>query len=213
MWAMTAAPLRLVVADDHPVVRSGLRRILETEGWDVVAEAGDVDQVRRMVLGHKPDVLLLDLNMQGESSLDAIADLLERSPDTRIVILTMQAEPAYARDSLRAGASGYVLKESAEEELVTAVRAAAEGRRYVHPRIGGMLATLDDVRSQDDLTPREREVLHLLALGHTNAEIAEQLFLSRRTVETHRANVQRKLDLTTRADLTHYALENGLLTA
>ena len=207
--------IRFVLVDDHEVVRGGLRRVLEAQpGWSVEAEAGDMDRALRAVLGHKPDILVLDLNLAGVSSLEYIPELLERSPATRIVILTMQTEPAYARDAMRAGASAYVLKESAEDELVTAVRAAAEGKTYLNPRVGATIAAEPLASEADDeLTPREQEILRLLALGHTNAEIAEQLFLSRRTVETHRASIQRKLDLSTRAELTQYAIEHNLLEA
>jgi two-component system response regulator NreC len=212
---LEADNLRFVLVDDHEVVRSGLRRVLEAQpGWSVEAEAGDIDRALRAVLGHKPDILVLDLNLGGVSSLEYIPELLERSPATRIVVLTMQTEPAYARDALRAGASAYVLKESAEDELVTAVKAAAEGKTYLNPRVGAMIAT-EPVGSEADgeLTPREQEILTLLALGHTNGEIADQLFLSRRTIETHRATIQRKLDLSTRAELTRYAIEHKLLEA
>jgi two-component system, NarL family, response regulator NreC len=195
------------------VVRAGLRHVLEAQpGWTVEAEAGDIDRALRATLGYKPDVLILDLNLGGVSALEYIPALLERSPQTRIVVLTMQTEPAYARDALRSGASAYVLKESAEDELVTAVKAAAEGRTYLNPRVGAMIATQATESEADrDLTQREQEILHLLALGHTNGEIADQLFLSRRTIETHRANIQRKLDLSTRAELTRYAIEHNLL--
>jgi two-component system response regulator NreC len=204
--------IRLVLVDDHEVVRSGLRRVLEAQpGWSVEAEAGDIDRALRAVLGHKPDVLILDLNLGGVSSLEYIPELLERSPGTRIVVLTMQTEPAYARDALRAGASAYVLKEAAEDELVTAVKAAAEGKTYLNPRVGAMIAAEPVESAADgDLSKREQEIVHLLALGHTNGEIAEQLFLSRRTIETHRANIQRKLDLSTRAELTRYAIDHKL---
>ena len=210
---METKPIRLVLVDDHEVVRGGLRRVLEAQpGWSVEAEVGDIERALRATLGHKPDVLILDLNLAGVSSLEYIPELLERSPATRIVVLTMQTEPAYARDALRAGASAYVLKEAAEEELVTAVRAAAEGRTYLTPRVGAMIAAAPEAGEADDeLTGREQEVLRLLARGHTNAEIGELLFLSRRTIESHRGNIQRKLDLTTRAELTNYALEHKLL--
>jgi two-component system, NarL family, response regulator NreC len=210
-----AESIRFVLVDDHEIVRGGLRRVLEAQpGWSVEAEAGDIDRALRAVLGHKPDILVLDLNLAGVSSLEYIPQLLERSPATRIVVLTMQTEPAYARDALRAGASAYVLKESAEDELVTAVKAASEGKTYLNPRVGAMIAA-EPVGSEADgeLTPREQEILKLLALGHTNGEIAEQLFLSRRTIETHRASIQRKLDLSTRAELTGYAIEHNLLEA
>lgn len=211
--ATGTASIRLVLVDDHEIVRGGLRRVLEAQsGWSVDAEAGDIDRALRAMLGHKPDVLILDLNLAGVSSLSYIPELLERSPGTRIIVLTMQTEPAYARDALRAGASAYVLKEAAEDELVTAVRAAHEGHTYLNPRIGAMLAAESSKGDADrELTDREQEILTLLALGHTNGEIADQLFLSRRTIETHRANIQRKLDLGTRAELTRYALEHKLL--
>ena len=207
--------LRFVLVDDHEVVRGGLRRVLEAQpGWSVEAEAGDIDHALRAVLGHKPDILVLDLNLAGISSIEYIPKLLERSPKTRIVVLTMQTEPAYARDALRAGARAYVLKESAEDELVTAVKAAADGKTYLNPRVGAMIAAEPEGSEADgELTPREQEILRLLALGHTNGEIAEQLFLSRRTIETHRASIQRKLDLSTRAELTRYAIEHNLLEA
>jgi two-component system response regulator NreC len=208
-------PVRLVLVDDHEVVRSGLRRVLEAQpGWSVEAEAGDIERALRAVLGHKPDVLVLDLNLGGVSSIEYIPEFLERSPATRIVVLTMQTEPAYAREAIRAGASGYVLKESAEAELVVAIEAAAKGEIYLTPRVGAMIAA-EPISSETDgdLTTREEEILRLLALGHTNNEIADQVFLSRRTVETHRANIQRKLDLSTRAELTRYAIEHKLLEA
>lgn len=206
--------IRIVLVDDHAVVRAGLRRLLEAQpGWSVEAEAGELDRALRAVLGHKPDVLVLDLNLRGDWTMRAIPDFLQRSPHTRIVVLTMQTEPAYARDALRSGAVAYVLKEAADSELVAAVRAAAEGQTYLDPRVGALLAAepARDAGGDDELSEREQEVLRLLARGHTNAEIAELLFLSRRTVESHRASVQRKLALSTRAELTRHALEHGLL--
>jgi two-component system response regulator NreC len=209
------APITIVLADDHAVVRSGLRMVLEREpGFEVVSEAGDADAALRTVLGHKPSVLVLDLNMPGTlSSLDAIPRVAEVSPDTRVVVLTMQEDPEFARRSLRAGAAAYVLKEAADDELVDAVRSVASGGTYLNPRLGAMLAAAPPERSgpPDDLTERELEVLRLIALGHTNAEIAQSLFLSVRTVETHRAHIQRKLSRSTRAELVRYALDHGLV--
>jgi two-component system response regulator NreC len=206
-------PTRIVIADDHAVVRSGLRMLLDAEeDLEVVAEAGDVDSARRYLRGHKPAVLILDLNMPGEPSLPAIPELREEFPDTQIVVLTMQDDPAFAREAMRAGALGYVLKEAADAELVEAVRAAAAGSTYLHPRLGARLAAEPEKDAhKDDLTEREREVLKLIALGHTNSEVAEQLFLSVRTVESHRAHIQQKLRLQTRAELVRYALDNGLI--
>jgi two-component system response regulator NreC len=208
-----ADPLRIVIADDHSVVRRGLRQLLESEaGLEVVAEAEDVDGARRYVRGHKPDVLVLDLNMPGGSTLEAIPAIRDESPDTRIVILTMQNEPAYAREALSAGVLGYVLKEAADTELVEAVRRAAAGDTYLNPRLGARVAAEPPPGPPDGLSEREVEVLRMIALGHTNAEIAEALFLSVRTVETHRAHIQQKLRLGSRSELVHYALEHGLVT-
>ncbi|MBA2349174.1 MAG: response regulator transcription factor [Solirubrobacterales bacterium] len=209
------ASIRIVLADDHRVVRSGLRLLLGgEEGIEVVAEVGDVDATLRAVLGHKPDVLVLDLNMPGTmTSLEALPVVRERSPGTATVVLTMQEDPEYARRALRGGALGYVLKEAADSELVEAVTRAARGESYLNPSLGVMLATTPETPSgpPDGLSSREVEVLRLIALGHTNTEIGEQLFLSVRTVETHRSHVQQKLSRTTRAELVGYALEHGLL--
>jgi two-component system, NarL family, response regulator NreC len=209
------ASTRIVLADDHGVVRAGLRLLLDADAdFEVVAEASDVEGALRAVLGHKPDVLVLDLNMPGEqSSLDALSDVAERSPETKTVILTMQEDPEYARRALRMGAVGYVLKEAADSELVEAVRRAAEGGTYLNPALGVRLATTSEHAEgpPDDLSEREVEVLRLVALGHTNAEIAGLLFLSVRTVETHRAHIQQKLARSTRAELVRYALDHGLL--
>jgi two-component system response regulator NreC len=207
--------VKIVIADDHAVVRSGLRMLLDSEeGFEVVAEAGDVEAARRYVRGHHPAVLVLDLNMPGGSSLEAIPGLREEFPETQVVVLTMQDDPAFAREAMRAGALGYVLKEAADAELVGAVRDAADGRTYLHPRLGARLAAEPEASGpSSDLSEREIEVLRLISLGHTNSEIAEQLFLSVRTVESHRAHIQQKLGLSTRAELVKYALEHKLLEA
>jgi len=210
--ATTAPVIRIVLADDHQVVRSGLRVLLDREAdFEVVAEAGDIDAARRYIRGHHPTVLILDLNMPGGSSLEAIPAIREESPDTQIVVLTMQQEPAFAREALSAGALGYVLKEAADEGLVEAVRNAAAGERYLNPRLGARIASEPPPGPPDDLSEREVEVLRLIALGHTNAEIGAQLYLSVRTVETHRSHIQQKLRLSTRAELVRYALERGLV--
>jgi two-component system response regulator NreC len=210
--ATSERTIRIVLADDHSVVRSGLRLLLDSEaGFEVVAEAGEVESARRYVRGHCPAVLVLDLNMPGGSSLEAIPAIRAESPSTQIVVLTMQEELAFARRALGAGALGYVLKESADDELVQAVRAAAAGETYLTPRLGARLASEPSPGHADDLSEREVEVLRLIALGHTNAEIAEQLFLSVRTVETHRAHIQQKLSLASRAELVRYALDRGLM--
>jgi two-component system response regulator NreC len=205
--------ITLALAEDHAIVRSGLRMLLEAQpGFRVVAEAGDVASTRRALLGHRPDVLVLDLNLRGERSLPAIPSFLEASPGTAIVVLTMQDEPAFAREALQAGARGYLLKEAAEGELVRAVRLAAEGRTYLQPELGAQLAAEPPRQERPgDLTPRELDVLRLIALGHTNAEIGSILYLSVRTVEAHRANILAKLGLSTRAQLVRYALEHRLI--
>ena len=204
----------VVIADDHAVVRSGLKTLLDAQpGFEVTGEAGDVRTAMTYVRAQRPKVLVLDLNMPGDPSLPAIPDFLEASPGTAIVVLTMQNDPAFAREALRAGALGYVLKESANAELVEAVRAATEGRTYLQPQLGAKLAAepAKPAGAEDDLSDRETEVLQLIALGHTNTEIAEQLYLSVRTVESHRAHIQQKLRLSTRAELVRYALDHDLL--
>ena len=206
-----AGRIRVVIADDHSVVRRGLRQLLEDEGgFEIVAEAGDTTSARRYVHGHHPDVLVLDLNMPEGSSLDAVPGIRAECPATQIVVLTMQDEPAYARQALAAGAIGYVLKEAADAELVKAVRRAAAGEPYLNPRLGARVAA-EPAGPPDGLSEREAEVLRMVALGHTNAEVAQQLFLSVRTVETHRAHIQQKLRIGSRAELVRYAIDHKLL--
>jgi len=210
-WPATAT-IRIVLADDHPVVRRGLRMLLDDElGFEVVAEAGDVEEARRAVRGHRPTVLVLDLNMPGDSSLEAIPTMRSEFPATQIVVLTMQQEPAYAREALAAGATGYVLKQAADSELVRAVQLAAAGERYLNPRLGARIAAEPPPGLPDDLTKREVDILRLIALGFTNVEVAQQLFISRRTVESHRARIHEKLRLSSRAELVRYALDHGLV--
>ncbi len=213
--SVAAETITIVVADDHHVVRSGLRLLLEVEeNFTVVAEAADAESALRSVLGYKPAVLVLDLNMPGNmSSLEAIPQVTERSPGTSVVVLTMQEDPSFARAALQAGARGYVLKDSANTELVEAVRHAAAGETYLAPRLGATMAATPAAPSgpPDDLTPRELEVLRLIALGHTNAEAGRQLYLSIRTVESHRAHIQQKLRRSSRAELVRYALDHELL--
>jgi two-component system response regulator NreC len=211
---VAGAPITVVLADDHAVVRSGLRLVLEAgDDVRVVAEAGTIDAAVDLTLAHRPDVVVLDLNMpgrSGSSSLAALPQLARETPGSRVVILTMQADPQFARRALGAGACGYVLKEAADTELVEAVRRAAVGQSFLNPRIGAQLAAAPAVAASD-LTARETDILRLIALGHTNAEVGAQLFLSVRTVETHRAHIQRKLRRSSRAELVRYALDRGLL--
>lgn len=210
---MDPPPVKLVLADDHALVRAGLRRLLEEQGWEVVAEAGTTDEARRYVAGHRPDVLILDLNMPGETnSLKLIAPLREAHPETAIVVVTMNDELAFVRVAMRAGAAAYVIKTAATEELVGAVRAAAAGERYLSPKLGAEVASADAREAAPDgLTARELEVLGLLAIGHTNQEIARHLVLSARTVESHRTHIQEKTGCTTRAAMVRYAVHHGLV--
>ena len=208
------AAITIVLADDHEVVRAGLRMLLDAEeGFEVVSEAGDVDLTERRVAAYRPSVLVLDVNMPGGSSIPAIPRIRATAPQTNIVVLTMQSDPELAREALRAGATGFVLKEAAETELIQAVRLAAEGRTYLNPELGAKLAAAGPMRpgQPDDLSAREVEVLRLIAVGHTNAEIASQLYLSVRTVESHRAHIQQKTQRSTRAELVAYAREHGLI--
>jgi len=203
--------IRIVLADDHAVVRSALRMLLDAEpGLEVVAEAGNVEEALRYLRAHRPDVLILDLNMPGRPSLGALPDIAEASSQTKTVILTMRSELAFAREAMHAGVLGYILKEAADAELVKAVRLAARGMTYLQPDLGARLAA-EPAGAPDDLSHREREVLRNIALGHTNGEIAEQLAISLRTVEAHRAHIQQKLHLSKRSDLVRYALERGML--
>jgi two-component system response regulator NreC len=205
MRAMTDR-LRIVLADDHAVVRAGVRRILEeVPGWSVVAECGDTDAAVAAVRAQRADVLVLDLAMPGRPSLAVLQDL----PDTHVVVLTMEADPAMGRRALAAGAAGYVLKEAADTELVAAVRCAAAGGAYLDPSLGAALAAAPEPARE--LSAREAEVLRLIALGNTNTEAAELLGLSVRTVETHRGHILDKTGCRSRAELVLHAIETGLL--
>ena len=211
---MNQSSITVVLADDHQIVRDGVRMVLEAEpDIEVVAEAGTVDDAARYVLGHRPSILVLDLNMPDGPSLEAIPRILERSPETVVVVLTMQADPGFAREALRGGARGYVVKHAAARELVDAVRATLSGDTYVSPTLAGRLAThsASPEGPPDGLTKREAEVLRYIALGYMNPEIAEELVIAVRTVETHRASIRSKTGLSTRAELIAYALEHGLV--
>ena len=209
--------IRVVLVDDHAVVRSGLRMLLDAEeDVEVVGEAGNAKDAVFRARALKPDVILLDVVMPGESGVEVLPTLLRESPDTKVLVLSMQDDPSYVREAFAAGASGYVLKEAADEEVVSAVREIAGGGSYVHPALGARMVAAEAkeraAAEADPLSEREREVLRLLALGHTNQEIAQQLYISVRTAESHRAHIMQKLHLSTRAELVRYALEQGLLT-
>jgi two-component system, NarL family, response regulator NreC len=208
--------IRVLVVDDHAVVRAGLRRLLDAEpDIETVGEAPTAERAVFEAIEQRPDVVLMDLVMPGSGGIDGMPPLLRAVPDARVLVLSMQDDPRYVREAFEAGASGYVLKEAADTEVVAAVRAVAAGERYVHPVLGARLVAAEAEerrRSEaDPLSEREREVLRLLALGHTNQEIAELLYISVRTAETHRAHIMQKLRLSSRAELVRYALAQGLL--
>jgi two-component system, NarL family, response regulator NreC len=209
--------IRAVLVDDHAVVRSGLRLLLDAEDdVQVVGEAGNAKDAIFRARALKPDVILLDVVMPGQSGIKVLPALLRESPETKVLVLSMQDDPSYVREAFAAGASGYILKEAADKEVVAAVREIASGGRYVHPALGArMVAAEAEERAAaeaDPLSEREREVLRLLALGHTNQEIARQLYISVRTAESHRAHIMQKLRLSTRAEIVRYALSHGLLS-
>jgi two-component system, NarL family, response regulator NreC len=208
--------IRVLIVDDHAVVRTGLRRVLDAEpDIETVGEAPDAERAVFAAIESKPDVVLLDVMMPGRSGIEALPSLLQAVPEARVLILSMQDDPRYVREAFEAGASGYVLKEAADTEVVGAVRAVAAGESYVHPALGARLVAADaEARRRADADPlseREREVLRLLALGHTNQEIASMLYISVRTAETHRAHIMQKLRLGSRAELVRYAMAAGLL--
>jgi len=208
--------ISVVLVDDHAVVRSGLRLLLEAQDdIEGVGEAGNAKDAVFRARAFKPDVILLDVVMPGESGIEVLPKLLNESPETKVLVLSMQDDPSYVREAFAAGAQGYVLKEAADEEVVSAVREIAGGARYVHPALGARMVAAEAqeraAAESDPLSEREREVLRLLALGHTNQEIAEQLYISVRTAESHRSHIMQKLRLTTRAELVRYALTHGLL--
>jgi two-component system response regulator NreC len=206
--------ITIVLADDHEIVREGIRMVLEKEAdMEVVAEAADAESAARYVLGHKPSVLVLDLNMPGEPSLEAIPQVAESSPQTAVIVLTMQNEPAYAREAFRIGARGFVVKHAAVRELVEAIRRVVAGETYINPALGARVAAEPEGvgAPPGGLTEREAQILGLIALGYTGPQIAERLFLSARTVETHRKNIQSKLGFSARSELVRFALDHNLI--
>jgi two-component system response regulator NreC len=193
-------------------MRRSLRLLLDSEAdLEVIGEADDLPLVVRHVQSQRPQVLVLDLGMPGGSSVDAIRRLRAQVPETHVVVLTLDDNPIFAQQALNAGATGFVLKDLSDEDLPRAVRAAAQGEQYVSPRIMERLQIMQDSFTQDKLTPREIEVLRLIALGHTSVQIAEKLHLSPRTIETHRTRIHRKLEVNNRSELVHYAIARGLL--
>jgi len=208
--------VRVLIVDDHAVFRAGLKLLIDAEDdLEAVGEAGTARDAIFQARALEPDVVLLDIVMPDQSGLHAMPTLLHERPEMKVLILSMQDDPQYIRQAFAAGASGYVLKEAADTEVVAAIREVAGGSSYVHPAVGAKLVaaeTAEARRAQEDpLSDREREVLRLLALGHTNQEIAAQLYISVRTAETHRAHIMQKLRLSSRAELVRYALEQGVL--
>jgi two-component system response regulator NreC len=208
--------VRVLVVDDHAVVRAGLVMLIDAEkDMETVGEAGNARDAIFEARSAKPDVVLMDVMMPDQSGLEVVPQLLHEHPETKVLVLSMQDDPRYVRESFAVGARGYVLKEAADTELVAAIREVARGGRYVHPELGARLvaAETEELRraEEDPLSEREREVLRLLALGHTNQEIAKLLYISVRTAETHRAHIMQKLRLSSRAELVRYALGEGLL--
>ncbi|HMI80216.1 MAG TPA: response regulator transcription factor [Solirubrobacterales bacterium] len=203
--------ITVVLADDHNVIRSGLRAMLEAEAdLRVIGEAADAPAAQKLVRDRRPDVLVLDLQMPGAEPASDVPALREEAPETAIVVLTMESDPRRARELLQGGASGYVLKQAAERQLTAAIRAAAAGGSYIDPELGGQVAQLGEDPLQA-LSERDRELLRLLALGHTNREIGEKLYLSVRAVEVNRAKLLDKLDLESRPELVRFAIDNGLI--
>ena len=205
-----------MIVDDHAILRAGLRRVLDAEpDIDVVGEAPSAERAVFEAISGQPDVVLMDVMMPGKTGIEGMPAVLQAVPQTKVLVLSMQDDPRYVREAFAAGASGYVLKEAADSEVVGAVRAVALGERYVHPSLGARLVAAEAEEQRkaeaDPLSDREREVLRLLALGHTNQEIAKALFISVRTAETHRAHIMQKLRLTSRAELVRYALAEGML--
>lgn len=205
-------PISVVLADDHAVVRGALRALLDGHrDVEVVGEAGDLASARDVVADIAPEVLVLDQSLPDGLAVDVLADLRELAPETQVVLLTMERDLTLARRALDGGAVSYLFKDAAHQELIDAIRAAADGRRYLPTAVAAGLSKGPGEGERQPLSPRETEVLRLMALGHTNREIAQRLELSVRTVETHRSHIQQKLGLSTRSELTRYALDHGLI--
>jgi DNA-binding NarL/FixJ family response regulator len=204
--------IRVLLVDDHALLRSALRARLERED-DIspVGEAGTAEQAVVKARALQPDITLLDLILPRQNGYEAIAEIAKVSPQSRVLVVSSQASPTAVRQAVTAGASGYVPKRASDGDLLTAIRRVAAGERYVDPDLGAQLVVADGVPALEPLSHRERDVLHLLALGYTNQEIGKRLFISVRTVDTHRAHIMRKLRLETRAELVLFALSQGLI--
>lgn len=209
--------VRILIADDHGVLRAGLRALLNAEpDLDVVGEARDGREALRLAGELQPELVLMDVSMSGLDGLETTRLLRRHHPQIRVLLLTLHEEEDLVREAVEAGASGYIVKRAAGSELLGAVRAVAAGHMYVHPSmtrafLGRQKALPEDTTSADTLTPRETDVLELVAAGYTNRQVADRLGISSRTVETHRANLMAKLNLSSRAALVRYAVDHGLL--
>jgi two-component system, NarL family, response regulator NreC len=204
--------IRILVTDDHTILRTGLAALLEREeDMTAVGQAGTADQAVIKARDLQPDVILLDVVMPRKSGFDALPELRKVAPEARVIMLSMQTSPSSIRQALNSGAAGYVAKHASETDLLDAIRRVAAGSRYVDPELGGDLVVSDAASLTEPISERERDVLVLLTLGYTNQEIAAMLFISVRTVETHRAHIMQKLELKTRAELVLYALAKGLI--
>ena len=204
--------ITVLVVDDHTVLRTGIRAMLDEESdFTVVGQAANADQAVGKARALQPDVILLDVVMPRKSGFDALPELRKVAPEARVIMLSMQTNPSSIRKALNAGAAGFVAKHASAADLMDAIRRVAGGSRYVDPELAGDLVVPDSAALTEVLSERERDVMYMLALGYTNQEVAEQLYISVRTVDTHRAHLMRKLDLRTRAELVLYALANGLI--
>jgi DNA-binding NarL/FixJ family response regulator len=204
--------IRVLVVDDHAVLRTGITALLERESdIAVVGQAANADQAVIRARALQPDVILLDVVMPRKSGFEVLPELRDVAPDARVIMLSMQTSPSAIRKALNAGASGFVGKHASDLDLMAAIRRVADGSRYVDPELAGDLVVPDTAACTEALSERERDVMFMLALGYTNQEVAEQLYISIRTVDTHRAHLMRKLNLRTRAELVLYALAHGLI--
>ena len=204
--------IRVLIVDDHELLRAGLRSRLDSE--DSITTVGEADSAERaiaMARKLQPDLILLDLLLPRKSGYDAIPELAQVAPNARVIVISSQAAPSSVRRALSAGASGYLPKQASDGDLVTAIRRVADGGAYVEPELGAKLVVDAGTPALNPLSERERDIVHLLALGHTNQEIGKKLFISVRTVDTHRAHIMRKLELETRAELVMFALANGVI--
>jgi two-component system, NarL family, response regulator NreC len=205
-------PIRIVLVDDHSVVRAGLRMLLQAhDGFEVLGEAGTGREGLELVEIKRPDVVVLDLGLPDIDGLELVDQMQHKGRGTRVLVLSMQDDPARVEQAFSAGADGYLVKEAAEGELVAAIEQLMAGERYLYPPLGAAMVRAATAPPSDPLTEREREIVRLLALGHTNAEIAKLVHLSVRTIETHRSHAMTKLRVSSRAEMVRWALEHGLL--